>query len=155
MACCILGLFSLTQCGGSSSDAKGNAPESNNNTTMSVQTGIIDTDLSNIPNIFEATVTGSSQQLTTKAGVVNIWNSSPLIIYIKTDADKASLSISWVQGPSNPATTHYTLSIPDLTFDSSYHAVSGDQGAIISYRPANAGEVSLPATTADVTVTYL
>ena len=154
MACCSLALLSLTQCGGSSSDAKGNAPETLNNTTMSIQTGIIDGDISEIPNIFEVTVSGSQVALTTKGANIPVWNGQGTVMYFKTAHNTGSLSISWIQG--TPArTTAYTLSIPDLTFESTNHGVSGDQGAIISYRPADGAQVALPATTADVTVTYL
>lgn len=151
MACCSLALLSLTQCGGSSSDAKGKSPETLNNTLVSIQTGMIDTELSDIPSIFEVTISGANVTLTTKRNNIVLWNGTGTVLYDKTTHDTGSFSVSWITDKGN-TTTHYTLSIPDLTFQSASHAVSGVQGAIISYRHANQATQTLPTTTADISI---
>lgn len=148
MACCSLGLLSLTQCGGSSSN--GIAPTTLNGTTVSISLGIT---ASSFPNIFELITDNSGQsQLTTRGSQIALWNDAPTVVYYKTGDNTAHLNLRWIQGTNN--TTEYSLDIPSLEFDQSTHAVAGGEGATISSQPAGQEMQTLNNVTADVTIFY-
>lgn len=148
MACCSLGLLSLTQCGGSSSN--GIAPTTLNGTTVSISLGIT---ASSFPNIFELITDNSGQsQLTTRGSQIALWNGAPTVVYYKTGDSTAHLNLRWSQGTNN--TTANSLDIPSLEFDQSTHAVAGGEGATLSFQPAGEEMQTLSNITADVTIFY-
>jgi hypothetical protein len=148
MACCSLGLLSLTQCGGSSSN--GIAPTTLNGTTVSISLGIT---ASSFPNIFELITDNSGQsQLTTRGSQIALWNDALTVVYYKTGDSTAHLNLRWIQGTNN--TTVNSLDIPSLEFDQSTHAVAGGEGATLSFQPAGEEMQTLSNITADVTIFY-
>lgn len=154
MACCSLGLLSLTQCGGSSSN--GIAPTTLNGTTVSISLGIT---ASSFPNIFEIITDNSGQsKLTTRGSQIALWNGAPTgngaptVVYYKTGDSTAHLNLRWIQGTNN--TTTNSLDIPSLEFDQSTHAVAGGEGATLSFQPAGEEMQTLSNITADVTIFY-
>lgn len=150
MACCSLGLFSLTQCGGGSS-SNGHAPDTLNGTTVSIQ--MVAEAGSPFPNIFTLVTSndGSQSQLETKGSTIALWNGTPTVIYYKTGDNTGTLSLNWIQGTTN--TTRCALDIPALEFDSASHANAGANGATATYQPAGEDQVTITST-ADVTIFY-
>lgn len=139
-ACCSLGILTLAQCGGSSSDAEGLAPSSIANKTLSMQVaGIADSDIQ-IPPILEIT-TGENGAFSaqTQGTQVDMWNGTGIYTYAKTGKDTASLTLAYNKNDGSaelPATRMSTIKIDTLTFDNATHASSGEGGASISYMNA-------------------
>lgn len=125
---------------------------------VSIQLGMFDDDPvepppQDFPNMMQAIISGAQVQLTVTGRNMEVWNGQGTVSYFKTAENTARLSISMIEG-SPLMTTHYTVNIPDLTFDRSDNAVAGDQGAIVSFRNADDVQHSLPPTTASVTIIY-
>jgi hypothetical protein len=134
-ACCSLGILTLAQCGGSSSDAEGLAPSTIGSKVLNMQvTGIT------VPAIFDMT-TGDNGAfiIQTQGENMNMWNGAGIYSYTKTGKNTAELSLSYNRNSgssSEPNTLMSTIRIPQLTFENATHASSGEGGASISYMQA-------------------
>ncbi len=139
-ACCSLGILTLAQCGGSSSDAEGLAPSTIGSKVLNMQvTGITDAAIT-LPAIFDMT-TGDNGAfiIQTQGENMNMWNGAGIYSYTKTGKNTAELSLSYNRNSgssSEPNTLMSTIRIPQLTFENATHAASGEGGASISYMQA-------------------
>ena len=139
-ACCSLGILTLAQCGGSSSDAEGLAPSTIGSKVLNMQvTGITDAAIT-LPAIFDMT-TGDNGAfiIQTQGENMNMWNGAGIYSYTKTGKNTAELSLSYNRNSgssSEPNTLMSTIRIPQLTFENATHASSGEGGASISYMQA-------------------
>ncbi len=139
-ACCSLGILTLAQCGGSSSDAEGLAPSSIADKVLNMQVaGIADASVQ-LPAIFDmTTVENGSFVVQTQGAEVDMWNGAGIYTYAKTGKNTASLSLSYNTNDGSsemPSTRVSTIRIGTLTFDNATHASSGEGGASISYMNA-------------------
>ena len=131
-ACCSLGILTLAQCGGSSSDAEGLAPSTIGSKVLNMQvTGITDA----------AMTTGDNGAfiIQTQGEDMNMWNGAGIYSYTKTGKNTAELILSYNRNSgssSEPNTLMSTIRIPQLTFENATHASSGEGGASISYMQA-------------------
>lgn len=139
-ACCSLGILTLAQCGGSSSDAEGLAPSTIGSKVLNMQvTGITDAAIT-LPAIFDMT-TGDNGAfiIQTQGEDMNMWNGAGIYSYTKTGKNTAELILSYNRNSgssSEPNTLMSTIRIPQLTFENATHASSGEGGASISYMQA-------------------
>lgn len=139
-ACCSLGILTLAQCGGSSSDAEGLAPSTIGSKVLNMQvTGITDA------AIFDMT-TGDNGMfiIQTQGEDMNMWNGAGIYSYTKTGRNTAELSLSYTRNndsSSEPNTLMSTIRIPQLTFENATHASSGEGGASVSYMRAQDREI--------------
>ena len=137
-ACCSLGILTLAQCGGSSSDAEGLAPSTIGSKVLNMQvTGITDAAIT-LPAIFDMT-TGDNGAfiIQTQGEDMNMWNGAGIYSYAKAGKSTAELSYYRIRGSSSdPNTLLSTIRIPQLTFENATHASSGEGGASISYMQA-------------------
>lgn len=139
-ACCSLGILTLAQCGGSSSDAEGLAPSTIGSKVLNMQvTGITDA------AIFDMT-TGDNGVfiIQTQGEDMNMWNGAGIYSYTKTGRNTAELSLSYNRNngsSSEPNTLMSTIRIPQLTFENATHASSGEGGASVSYMRAQDREI--------------
>ena len=131
-ACCSLGILTLAQCGGSSSDAEGLAPSTIGSKVLNMQvTGITDAAIT-LPAIFDMT-TGDNGAFIIQTQGEDIYS------YTKTGKNTAELILSYNRNSgssSEPNTLMSTIRIPQLTFENATHASSGEGGASISYMQA-------------------
>ena len=131
-ACCSLGILTLAQCGGSSSDAEGLAPSTIGSKVLNMQvTGITDAAIT-LPAIFDMT-TGDNGAFIIQTQGAGIYS------YTKTGKNTAELILSYNRNSgssSEPNTLMSTIRIPQLTFENATHASSGEGGASISYMQA-------------------
>lgn len=139
-ACCSLGILTLTQCGGSSSDAEGLAPSSIGDKVLNMQvTGITDASVQ-LPAIFDmTTVENGAFVVQTQGTDVDMWNGAGIYTYAKTGKNTANLTLAYNMNSGSsemPNTRMSTIRIPNLTFDNATHASSGEGGASISYMNA-------------------
>lgn len=144
-ACCSLGILTLAQCGGSSSDAEGLAPSTIGSKVLNMMvTGITDASIT-LPAIFDMT-TGDNGMfiIQTQGEDMNMWNGAGTYSYSKTGKNTASLTLSYNKNngsTSEPNTLMNTIRIPQLTFENAFHASSGEGGASISYMKAEDREI--------------
>lgn len=144
-ACCSLGILTLAQCGGSSSEAEGLAPSTIGSKVLNMQvTGITDAAIT-LPAIFDMT-TGDNGAfiIQTQGEDMNMWNGAGIYSYTKTGKNTAELSLAYnknTSSSSEPNTVMCAIRIPQLTFENATHASSGEGGASLSYRYANDGEI--------------
>lgn len=144
-ACCSLGILTLAQCGGSSSDAEGLAPSTIGSKVLNMQvTGITDAAIT-LPDIFDMT-TGDNGAfiIQTQGENMNMWNGAGIYSYTKTGRNTAELSLSYSRNNSSssePNTLMSTIRIPQLTFENATHASSGEGGASVSYMRAQDREI--------------
>lgn len=128
-ACCSLGILTLAQCGGSSSDAEGLAPSTIGSKVLNMQvTGITDAAIT-LPAIFDMT-TGDNGAfiIQTQGEDMNMWNGAGIYSYTKTGKNTAELILSYNRNSgssSEPNTLMSTIRIPQLTFENATHASSG------------------------------
>lgn len=115
-ACCSLGILTLAQCGGSSSDAEGLAPSTIGSKVLNMQvTGITDAAIT-LPAIFDMT-TGDNGAfiIQTQGENMNMWNGAGIYSYTKTGRNTAELSLSYNRNngsSSEPNTLMSTIRIP-------------------------------------------
>lgn len=95
-ACCSLGILTLAQCGGSSSDAEGLAPSTIGSKVLNMQvTGITDAAIT-LPAIFDMTTGDNGAFIVQTQGEdMNMWNGAGIYSYIKTGKNTAELSLSY------------------------------------------------------------
>lgn len=138
-ACCSLGILTLAQCGGSSSDAEGLAPSTIGSKVLNMQVTGMDAAIT-LPAIFDMTTNDNGTFIIQTQGEnMNMWNGAGIYSYTKTGKNTAELSLSYNRNSgssSEPNTLMSTISIPQLTFENATHASSGEGGASISYMQA-------------------
>ena len=116
-ACCSLGILTLAQCGGSSSDAEGLAPSTIGSKVLNMMvTGITDAAI-DLPDILNITTGDNGAFIAQTQGEdIDMWNGAGIYSYTNTLVS--------------------TIRIPQLTFENASHASSGEGGASISYMKA-------------------
>lgn len=139
-ACCSLGILTLAQCGGSSSDAEGLAPSTIGSKVLNMMvTGITDAAI-DLPDILNITTGDNGAFIAQTQGEdIDMWNGAGIYSYTKTGKNTAELSLSYNRNDgssSEPNTLVSTIRIPQLTFENASHASSGEGGASISYMKA-------------------